>query len=286
MTLRVLVQVWSEFDPTLNLRVDRQSGTPVAEGGDVLRRVAPLGRAGIAAALRLGDVSVTVVAIGAGHEEALRHALAAGARRAVTLTGPGEQEIGVASLAAWLEAIHADLVIADRLAGRIAGKLGWSHLAGIDQLEVVDRTLRAIRFLERGDREVVVAKLPAAVRLQTESFAVPYIARARIAAIPVARLEREVLAETTDVKRLELGPLQVPRPRVSGGSAPAAAGSANDRLQALMGGSKKPVAAAKDRAQTPDEMAAEFVRYLAHHNLLAKAATNGSGRVETPIPRS
>src|SRR5262245_3271481 len=107
MALRVWAEVWCEVDPTLNVRVDRATGRPAAEAGDRLLRVSPLGRAAVAAARRVFDSlresraggrlaervehlpEVTAFALGAGHDDALRHALAAGASRGVEVLAEG-----------------------------------------------------------------------------------------------------------------------------------------------------------------------------------------------------
>src|SRR5439155_23139279 len=104
MSLRVLVQVWCEIDPTLNVRIDRQSGQPLTDPGDRLWRVSPLGRAGVAAAMQLGGAAVSAFALGSGHTEALRHALAAGAADAVELVADGADRaaLSVPELTEWL----------------------------------------------------------------------------------------------------------------------------------------------------------------------------------------
>jgi electron transfer flavoprotein alpha/beta subunit len=272
MTLRVFVQVWCEIDPTLNVRIDRQSGRPAADPGDRLWRVSPLGKVAVATASGLGG-SVTAFALGDGHADALRSALAAGAGRAVELLAPGEdaEAVAVAGLAEWLRDQRPDLVIADRLSGPLAARLGWAHLAGLDELRVEDGRLRAVRFLGRGDREVVTARLPAAVRLQAEAVRVPYVARARIHAAAGRPIERETLSGPAPTAAAA-GPLQVARARTRLGKQPApAASSAGARLQALMGaGTSRPAAPrrAGPATPTPEELAEEFVRYLLHHGLL------------------
>src|SRR5262245_40932307 len=118
MSLRVFAQVWCEIDPTLNVRVDRQTAQPIAEPGDQLERISPLGRAGVAAALRTNAATVTVVDLGDGHRGALEHGLASGASRAVELRTDGDhpEAVSMTALSDWLRDQHADLVIADRLA--------------------------------------------------------------------------------------------------------------------------------------------------------------------------
>lgn len=261
--MRIFVQVWCEIDPTLNVRIDRGTLIPVADAGDRLRRVSPLGRAGIAAGLPLGGV--TAFALGLGHEDALRHALAAGAMRAVTLQ-PGDTTMS--ALARWLAEERADLVIADRIAGRLAFRLGWSHLAGLDDLQLRDGMLHAVRYLERGDREVVTARLPAMVRLRTEGIHMPYVSLARLQSAGQRNIEQITLADAGSTPAD--GSLQLARPRTKKSTQPAVAATASGRLQALMFGSA-PVATAKkteERPATVDQMADEFVRYLLHHELL------------------
>jgi electron transfer flavoprotein alpha/beta subunit len=271
MSRHVVVQVWCEVDPTLNVRVDRQSGQPLVDPGDRLWRVSPLGRRAVAAALNLGDVVVTAFALGSGHAEALRHALAAGTGHAVELLAAGADPdtIPVAALAEWLRQQAADLVIADRLAGRLAGRLGWSHLAGLDELHIRESKLWAVRMLGRGDREEVTARLPAIVRLQSESPRTPYVAQARIQAVAGSLVTQQTLSGP-NAPRIEPGPLQAARARTRLGKTVPASGSASDRLQALMGGGNKsiiPVQRAEKKTQS-DQLAEEFLRYLRHHDLL------------------
>ncbi|MCI0456728.1 MAG: hypothetical protein L0Z62_07095 [Gemmataceae bacterium] len=275
MSLRILVQVWCEIDPTLNVRLDRQTGQPLVDLGDRLWRVSPLGRAGVAAAVPLGAATVTAFALGSGHTEALRHALAAGATDAVELLAEGADNaaISVAMLAEWLRQQHADLVLADRLAGLVAARLSWAHLAGLDDLRVQDGVLRAVRYLGRGDREVVTGRLPAAVRLRHESLRVPYVSQSRLRAAAGRTIQQQLLPGQ-EPSSIQPGPLQMARARTRLGQAPVAAStSASGRLQALMGGGKIPAVAAprEDRSPaTPDRLAEEFVRYLLHHDLLPK----------------
>lgn len=271
MKPHVLVQVWCEIDPTLNVRVDRHTGEAMADPPDRLRRVTPLGRVGVHAGLRLGG-TVTAFALGGGHRDALHHALAAGADRAIELLAAGDdpEALALAPLADWIQRQQPDLVIADRLAGFLAGQLGWAHLAGLDDLQISGGLLRAVRFLERGDREWVTAKLPAAVRLQSESVRPPYVSRARFQAVGDERIERESLP-ATEAAATEVGSLQQTRPRTRLGKVPAApAASASDRLQALLGLGKPASLATQVNEKTvatPEQMAEEFVRYLAHHQL-------------------
>jgi electron transfer flavoprotein alpha/beta subunit len=272
MSLRVLVQVWCEIDPTLNVRLERQSSRPLAEAGDQLWRVSPLGRAGITAALGLG-ATVTAFALGTEHAPALRHALASGAAEAIQLVadvGPNDV-IPIPVLAEWLRGQHADLVIADRLAGLVAARLNWAHLAGLDELHMQDGALHAVRFLGRGDGEEVRASLPAAVRLRGDSLRAPYVSRSRILAIADRTIRQQSLSGLAACS-IAPGQLQIARPRtrLNPISAPTAT-SASGRLEALMGGGTIPAAAAPRGSKpdaTPEELAEEFVRYLLHHQLL------------------
>jgi electron transfer flavoprotein alpha/beta subunit len=196
----------------------------------------------------------------------------AGATQAIELVadGPDDKALAPAALADWFAAQAADLLIADRLAGSIAARLQWSHLAGLEDLQIGSGRLRALRVLGRGDRERVSARLPAAVRLQCESPRAPYVSRARLEAVARQPIKRIVLPATPAFSAI--GPVQISRPRARVSQMPApAAGSASDRLLALMGGNKSSVNAGPRTAKTaatPDELAEEFVRYLLHHGLL------------------
>ncbi|MSU69341.1 MAG: hypothetical protein EXS39_00890 [Opitutaceae bacterium] len=277
MKRRIFVQVWCEIDPTLNLRIDRQTAVPVAGDGDELMRVSPIGRFGISEALRLGDSEVTAFAVGGGHEGALGHALAAGASRAVQLRfeGPLTDDAVVAGLASWLAGQSPELVIAGPHAGRTAARLGWAHLAGLDGLEINGKMLSALRQFGRGASEKVSARIPAIVRLRTDAPRLRYVARARMvqAGRHAINVELVKLPPATP-PALELGPLQLLRPRTRLGAAPAVVSAkAADRLNALMGlagrsPGKPIIRSPESAAKTTDEMAEEFVRYLAHHDLL------------------
>ena len=280
----VYVQVWCEIDPTLNVRVDRRTGECTPEEGDILTRVSPLGRAGVAAALDLAGADVTAFAIGEAHRDALRHALAAGATSAVLLSLPGEAEPNergqmsgdqsfALPLANWLREQTANLIVMDRLAGLVAGHLGWSHFAGVDQLEITGGRLHAIRHLGRGEREIVSAEIPAAVRLNEHGPPAPYINRHRLTVAGEGEIREATLPSYEHQPQVEIGALQAVRLRTRGVQrTPKAPARGMDRLQALMSGtsgaSSSPQKADESREATPDEMADEFVRYLAHHQLL------------------
>ncbi len=277
--LRIFVQVWCELDSSLNVRIDRQTGEPVADEGDLLWRISPLGRLGVQTALGIANADVTAFAIGTGHDAALRHALAAGVTRAVELApaGDGSNRLPISVWADWLQNQRVDVLIGDRDAGQVACRLGWAHLAGLESLQVAGQTLTAIRSLGRGDAEAVHAVLPAAVRIQEGSQRSKYISRARINAVAPSRIERVVLQPSVQhAPLLQAGVLQAVRPRAKTGpsaavaTTPAAPVRAADRLQALLGKSSAPAVAkpVTKTDATPEQMAEEFVRYLVYHDLL------------------
>ena len=274
MSLKIIVQVWCEIDPTLSVRIDRDSGEAVADDGDVLTRVSSRGRIGVSTACLLSGAEVCTFSVGAGHIDALRHSLAAGAHRAVQLipTHDDSHPIAVRDLANWLTAQSADLLIADRLAGRVAGRAGWAHLSDISDLMVRDGTLHAIRHLGQGDREEVTAQLPAAVRLHAESIRPPYVSRARILAVSPQQIVREEISSSTAESGIDAGPLQPLRARTRmGGATLSSSTSGLDRLNALMTAAGAPAVSESEPGEeaesTPEEMADQFVRYLLHHNL-------------------
>ncbi len=269
MGLRVWVQVWCEVDPTLNVRIDRATGRPAVEAGDQLLRVSPLGRAGVAAALALDGAEVTAFALGTDQEDALRHAIAAGAGRGATIRCERSEDVPLEALAEWLKRERPDLIIADRWAGLVAGRLGWAHLAGLADLRIEAGILSAVRFLERGHREEVSAQLPALVRLQDGASQAPYVARARVAAAQSIPIVEEVLPSSI-ARSSDAEPVQLARPRVRGGALlrPATT-SGSSRLQALLGSAAPATVRTKETDTAgPEQQAEEFVRYLMHHQLL------------------
>lgn len=276
--LRVFVQVWSEIDPTLNVRIDKNTRKAVSEKGDRLMRISPVGRCGIDAALKLAEtVEVTAFSLGLEHTPALEHALAAGAKQAIALMGSDNSYLTLTplALANWIKTNKVDLLIADRMAGLVAYHLGWAHLAGIDELQIKEGKLRCVRLLEQGDREKVYAPLPAAIRVQQKILTPSYICRARVEKVSKDQIQTQKLAEKEAKTCIEMGPLQLARPRTKLANQRTLSGktSGMDRLNALMGvtstTSKSPSSSpSPKKALTPPEMAEEFVRYLRHHQLL------------------
>jgi electron transfer flavoprotein alpha/beta subunit len=280
----VLVEVSCELDPTLNLRVDRGTGEAMPEPGDVARRIKPSGSVAVDVALELARTAaagcVVGFALGGGHEAALHDALARGAERALSLSAePGGGPPGERRVAEWLRAEQADLVLMGHSAGAVAARVGWAHLAGLDQLRLRERRLYATRNLGRGDREEVESALPAVVRIEINRRPV-YIARARLRAAARDHAIGEAILPGPDATlpaAVVAGPLSAARARTRLGAAavpPPASTRASGRLQSLMaaGGNKAPVSASPkpgaEAPATPEAQAESFVRYLAHHNLL------------------
>lgn len=274
MEPNIFVEAWNEIDPTLNVRIDRDTGIPSATNGDVLNRVSPLGRTAMSLAAKVPNAKITVYATGTGHREALQHALAAGATRAVELTTDADttDQISIASLSIWLRDENPDLVIAGRRAGRLAGHLRWSHLSGLERVEIESNRLRTIRNVGRGDREIVTARLPAIVRLHEEFLRPPYISRTRIQAVSANTIHQEVLPEDVTSTSIDAGRLQPARTRTRlGEKSQVRSERGIDRLGALMTASGGNLAMAKRSEpidSSPEQMAEEFVRYLVHHQLL------------------
>jgi electron transfer flavoprotein alpha/beta subunit len=278
--VNIFVQVCCEIDPTINVRIDRATGDAFAEPGDRLMRVGLSGRLNVAAAVSLGSVEVTAFAIDPGHSEALKHALAAGAGRAIALRQADNTSTAtpttIAALADWLSEQQPDLVIGGRFLGGIASRLGWAHLAGVGNLRLDRGTLHGIRHLERGNREEVKATLPAAVRLHIGAARPPYISRARINAVSTSEIFQESLAAEAGDVLTEIGPIHQKRERTRGAQTKRSTSSRGmDRLSSLMKGSVQPAKVAEklsnDEPRKSEDLANEFVRYLRHYDLLPES---------------
>ncbi len=280
MRRRVFVQVWCELDPALILRVESGAKRPVAEPGDQLLRVSLAGRRGIAEAQALAGWEITAFSLGKDHDVALRHALAAGADHAVRLcVAEAETEARIiGALARWLAEERPSLVIGDRRMGQVAARLKWAHLAGLRSLRHEAGTITARRTLERGAEEEVWATVPALVRVESGDNPVPYVAWARMAQVRDHAIRTVWIGGEAGRYDREgrPGDLYVTRPRTKLGLAEvtsAKPAKAADRMGALMGLSRPggPKVAAKPpgtAVRTPEHLAEELVRYLAHHRFL------------------
>jgi electron transfer flavoprotein alpha/beta subunit len=287
--VKILVQVKCEFDSTLNLRVDRTKGEAVSESGDRLTRVARIGRLGLELALSLkNDAEITAFALGSGHMAALRHALAAGARRAIELGGdlPSVGRPLPAAFIRWLTLENPQLVIADREISIAAGFFSWSYLKDVTSMELLEDVLLVERALGRGNRERIETTLPAI--LQPELSRQPrYVARARCHAASQLAIFVERLEDPAEGAQIAFdeGTIQETRARTrqSAGLPPKTAArplKASDRLQLLMGqglAKKEAVATppSESVSQDPEALAESFVRYLAHHQLLKERDHHG-----------
>lgn len=278
--MKIFVQVGCEMDPMINVRVDRESGAAHPEPGDRLMRVGLSGRLNVAVAVSLDATEVTAFAIGPGHSEALQHALAAGAGRAIALRQADSTNAAapttIPALADWLSEQQPDLVIGGRIVGGIAGRLGWAHLAGVGDLQLDRGRLHGIRHLERGNREEVHATLPAAVRLHIGVVRPPYISRSRIQSVSTSEIIQGSLSDDTGDVLMEIGPMHQKRERTRGAQTKHTTSSRGmDRLNSLMKGQEQPGRVAEKPSniepRKPEDLANEFVRYLRHYDLLPES---------------
>lgn len=251
------------------------------------------------AALELRDrgEASRVTAVLAGPEagrEALAFALAMGADRAVRIDLP--EEVGLdpaatgALLAAALRRLGAQLVLtaqrsADGGSGlvpvAIARFLGAAYLSNAAALRLLDGQVEIERKLERGNREVWRASLPAVVAVETGANVPRYVSVA--ARVIARRAPQETLGATElgialealpcRTARLRLAPPRV-RPKKLG--AASAAQSVQERLAQIMSGG---VAAKKEKKVlrgTPQELAEAVVRLLRERDLLGQRREGAS----------
>ncbi len=203
-------------------------------------------RAALEIALRLrgDDGRVTVLTLGPRESErCLRDALAAGADDAVRIDGPTRYHGRTVAAALADAAAGADLVIAgdfsiDRGTGAvpafIAADLGFAQALGLVGVEtdVHDHegrpTIRAVRRLDGGRREILDVPLPAVMSVEGAAAS---LRRAPLAAsLASGDAAIEVLPPPTGAPpRIEVRPYR-PRPRVL----PAPSGDTLDRVRELL----------------------------------------------------
>lgn len=276
MKTKIFVQVWTELDPSLNIKLNSNSH-PEAIPGDQLWRLSPLGRHGLELAKKIDNAEVFCFAVGSQHDAALIHALAAGAHKAFRVqSDPAlDSKAIVAEISQWLKKSRADLIIGDRLAGAIAQHSGFSHLAGLEDLEIKDASLVAKRVLSSSHKQKVSGSLPAAVRLNEHKLQIPYINHDRISQISLNSIENVTLKSPAVQSTATWGPYKFSRARTKIGKKLDSSKklSGLGRFQALLGSSikKPPTPSQEPKAadtKTPQSMAEEFVRYLVHNDLV------------------
>lgn len=251
MTAVVLIQ--QGLDTRLPLAPGDREATLL--GGGRVFVVNPADRCALEWALRLAREVTALALAPPDGADALRLALARGARRAVRLWEPGLDRLDAVAtarlLGCALERLRPRLVVAgDRgLTGAtglvpalVAARLGWPCLEGALALAVEhEGRLLATRRAERGAREEVEAPLPAVVTVTADSAEPRYVSlRARRAVAPdtvetwsLTDLDLRV-AEVQRWSRAEVVRVDWPRPRARRSPAPPPATAAAERLRQLL----------------------------------------------------
>lgn len=176
-----------------------------------------------------GD-DVTVVSAGrAGVESGLRAALAVGATRAVRIDAPADLESGAAARALASVAVGAAWVLCgdaspDRGSGSVpafvAAELGAAQALGLVAVSLTGGTVRAVRRLDGGRREILDVRAPAVLSVEGAA------ARLRRAGLPA-----QLKARTAPIEVVPgpAGPVEHPdvvqryRPRARAMAAPTGA---------------------------------------------------------------
>ena len=221
--MRVIVIIGRVLDPA-GIVVNRRRGRIFVNQEEYVLQ--PADRCALEAALRIKDASgAEVVALPRGSQpddDVMRQAVAAGADRAVHLTGEAFAEADEAAATGVLGAVvermgGADLILTGsttldtgqgQLGPRLAEAMGWRQVLDAWQLTVVDGTVEAVLKDGRG-YATVQADLPAVVTLLPGALKLRYPDGARL--INVYRGEGDVAdaVATWDVGELvdEVEPL-------------------------------------------------------------------------------
>jgi electron transfer flavoprotein beta subunit len=188
------------------------------------------------------------------------------------------------ALAVALRRLNPDLVLCgERAAGGLgsgltgpllAERLGWPLLTGAVHLDTdtEGRLVTAQRLIERGDRMILQAPLPAVVTAAPESPTprYPAPAKARRAAHTVLDLENpEIAAETLRAfPMLPTVEWTVARPRPKKLFTPPSTASAADRLRMVMGGGMQKKAQDNLVEAPPDKAAEQILQFLRQEKVI------------------
>ncbi len=281
--MRNVVCVKWGLDTSVSLRV--VNGTVEQDAPRRIEQLAAADRAALEGALTFRAARsepVTAIAVGeANAAQALRYCLARGVDRAVQLqtSAPDDPRAAAGAVARRLAESDVDLVWcggrsgdggSGRFSAELAARLDWPLLTGVAAVSLTpDGQLRVERRLERGDREIALCRPPAVFAVDVTFAAGRYVPlyalrRAAKAALEVVRdtAEPDGLCE-----RIALEPAR-PRPkRVAG---PDAKLSAMDRLGHLLSGGVKQKRNSEFVEGTPEEIAAEIVRFLESKGFVGK----------------
>jgi electron transfer flavoprotein beta subunit len=229
--MRIVAVVELGWDPA-SIEVDPVSGA--IDWVRAAREPSPGSREAVELALGLGEVHV----YGLGPpdvEDLLRECLALGAAAAAMAPD-------VEALAAALSVAPFDLVLAPHrsgdgaaspVAGALAGLLDLPQATGVEALAVHGGEVRAVRRLDKGEREEVAAPLPAVIAVE------PGIVRPRLASPAALIAARSApvaeLPAVRAVRRPALLGHRPPRPAPPRMAAPAGDLTAEARIAAVVG---------------------------------------------------
>ncbi|MFC1929942.1 electron transfer flavoprotein subunit beta/FixA family protein [Chloroflexota bacterium] len=288
--MNIVVCVKEVFDTEGLVQIDQKAD---CIKGSLPRVINPLDLLAVEEAVRLkeahGDVQVTLLCMGPpSAKRALQSCLAIGADRGMILwdiafAGSDSYATGVI-LAKAIQSIPHDLIICGQEAIDTKAGFVWAVIAELLDIPVVSRVIRtevslsgrkitAYRKLEKGNREIVEAPLPAVVVIETGLIKVRY---PTVRAIMVAK--RKDIAEY-DGKALglhlnEVGEagskarvISLSKPKAKGLFTPDSSLSAAERLRLVMVGGlteRKTEGLQGDI----DDMTTKFVQFLDEHKFI------------------
>lgn len=301
--MQIFVQMWSEFDPILNLSVSREDNNPKTAPEDKLYKVSGAAISGVNSALSLPNSEVTAFCIGERHKEGLRLALAMGVRRAI-LFKTNQDEFSdfredSALLLSWIQKkkIFPQLIIGSRVCGVLAAKLNYSFLSGLESFKLQDNKVSGRRVAEKGARELVVASLPVGICLRMTKGFRPYISLDRLNQADSKEIEIEIesLEKTSapEHEKVNWGLWQPFRPRTRSATksnsgaivSGAKTKSGLNRFEALMGTNRKaakpkvnPTSKVTSEEPSISEQSEKLLRYLIHHELIDTQEKSSDGK--------
>jgi electron transfer flavoprotein alpha/beta subunit len=276
--MRILVCVQQIYDPRLALTVLGRQVLPVED--KPIYDISEGSRAALEWALALNrqsGASVTALAVGGrSMEGSLRVCLALGINEAVLLEFREDADSD-----AWTAAGHVAQLVKERaidlvlcgdgvLGAFLAEGLGWSLVTRAADLVAQAERLRAVRLLERGDRQEVCLSLPAVVTVHPAGIAKTYVSRLRLQQAAGLPIEHIPCLDTRALPGFEVVEVSEPRPRPRRMSAPSAGMTAAQRMSFLMRGGQSKAASTENRLieGDPEQAAEKIVQFLKERGFL------------------
>lgn len=292
--MKIAVLMKPILDCGVHLSVDDKSLAVVQKDQRPCWITNPVDRTALEAALAIKErertVQVTAVSyVHPDRAEAVCHAMARGADRAVMIEDEKESEKDAATVSAALSRFLArervDLVLCGNrsmdsgmacVGPFIAEHLGIPQVTGAVEIAILNqnKTIMVHRRLDKGNREVIEADLPAVVTVDGMLVQPRYVSAYALMAARKRSIERITLEslgmEKTGSVRMRLIKVEPPRPRPKRTFTPDVRLSAAERMKMIRSGGMARKTETEALTGTPESIAEGIVAFLQDKGMLKR----------------